>query len=153
MSEAVDPALEAEVRDFEARLETADHFSLLGVEKGASALEVKRAFYQLSRRLHEEIAEFDKWFTPREVRFEYDSTRSWLVLQEEPDEPDSEIDVLLLPKDAGRFAPGYMFRGELGFLQKGSEWAFTFNEEGVAVSLETRDTKDQVDGRAERLAP
>jgi hypothetical protein len=52
MSEAVDPALEAEVRDFEARLETADHFSLLGVENGASALEVKRAFYQLSRRLH-----------------------------------------------------------------------------------------------------
>lgn len=101
----------------------------------------------------EEIAEFDKWFTPREVRFEYDSTRSWLVLQQEPDEPDSEPDVLLLPKGEGRFAPGYMFRGELGFLQKGDEWGFTFNDAGIAVSLETRDAKDQVDGHAERLGP
>jgi curved DNA-binding protein CbpA len=52
MSEQVDPALELELLDFESKLATADYFTLLGLKKGATADEVKKAFYQLSRRLH-----------------------------------------------------------------------------------------------------
>ena len=101
----------------------------------------------------EEIAEFDEWFLPREVRFEYDTTRGWLVVEEDLDEPAGEPDVLLLPKGEGRFAPGYLFRGELGFLQQGDEWTFTFDDAGIATALESRNARDQVDGHARRLTP
>lgn len=52
MSDPVEPALELELLELEAKLATADCFTLLGVKKGASAAEVKKVFYQLSRRLH-----------------------------------------------------------------------------------------------------
>ena len=52
MNDPVEPALELEVLELESKLATADYFSLLGVKKGATADEVKKSFYQLSRRLH-----------------------------------------------------------------------------------------------------
>ena len=52
MGEAVDSALEAEVLALEAKLETVDLFTLLGVPPGADEAVVKATFYKLSRRLH-----------------------------------------------------------------------------------------------------
>lgn len=52
MADAVDPTLEKDVLELEAKLDTADFFALLGVEKNADAVAVKRAFYKLSRRFH-----------------------------------------------------------------------------------------------------
>ncbi|MCI0571151.1 MAG: DnaJ domain-containing protein [Myxococcaceae bacterium] len=48
----LDPERKQEILALEARAETVDHFSLLGVSAGASPAEVKRAFYALSQRFH-----------------------------------------------------------------------------------------------------
>ena len=52
MADALDKALEAEVLALEAKLDTTDLFTLLGVPAGADASVVKSAFYKLSRRFH-----------------------------------------------------------------------------------------------------
>lgn len=48
----LDPQRKAEILALEARLEDEDHFALLGVPRGAEPAEAKRAFYELSKRLH-----------------------------------------------------------------------------------------------------
>lgn len=49
---ALEPALVAQVQELDARLLTADHFSLLGVPAGAEPSVVKAAFFALSKKLH-----------------------------------------------------------------------------------------------------
>lgn len=49
---ALDPALVAQVQELDARLGTADLFTLLGVPLGAEPHVVKAAFFALSKRLH-----------------------------------------------------------------------------------------------------
>lgn len=49
---ALDEALRAQLLDLERKLETADHFTLLGVPVGSDPAVVKAAFFQLSLKLH-----------------------------------------------------------------------------------------------------
>lgn len=53
----LDEALKAQLLDLEAKVKSADHFTLLGVARGADAASVKAAFFQLSKKLHP-----DKYF-------------------------------------------------------------------------------------------
>lgn len=48
----LDPARRQEILALEARQDGEDLFALLGVPRGAEPAEVKRAFYELSKRLH-----------------------------------------------------------------------------------------------------
>lgn len=49
---ALEGALKAQLLDLEKKLETADHFTLLGVPVGAAPAVAKAAFFQLSLKLH-----------------------------------------------------------------------------------------------------
>lgn len=49
---ALDEALQAEILELEGKLQTADHFALLGVPNDAEPAEVKAAFYKLCLRMH-----------------------------------------------------------------------------------------------------
>ncbi len=49
---ALDDALKKELLELEAKLETADHFALLGLPPGAEPAEVKAAYFELCRRIH-----------------------------------------------------------------------------------------------------
>ena len=48
----LEPERKAEILALERRLDTADHFALLGLEPGADAATAKKAFYELSRKYH-----------------------------------------------------------------------------------------------------
>lgn len=48
----IDSERQREITAFEVRLETANHFEVLGLKPGASSEEVRNAFYELSRRYH-----------------------------------------------------------------------------------------------------
>ena len=45
-------ALKAEILELEAKLETTDHFALLGLPPGTDAATAKAAYFKLSRRFH-----------------------------------------------------------------------------------------------------
>jgi DnaJ-domain-containing protein 1 len=53
----LDEGLKAQLVDLEAKLKSADHFTVLGVAIGADPPTVKAAFFQLSKKLHP-----DKYF-------------------------------------------------------------------------------------------